>query len=160
MDAPPSAARAFFEMRRIAVVGVSRDRKSFSQAVFRELKQRGYDVVPVNPLGGHVEDVPCASRLAEIAPPPEGVLVLTPPAVTEQVVRECAEMGVRRVWMHRGAGPGSVSPAAVAFCREHGIEVIDGACPFMYLPHAGLFHRVHGWFRRRHDARAAASAQA
>ncbi len=158
MDASPSDARAFFQMRRLAVVGVSRDRKSFSRAIFRELKKRGYDVVPVNPLGGHVDDVPCANRLGEIVPPPEGVLVLTPPAITEQVVRECAEAGVRRVWMHRGAGPGSVSAAAVTFCRENGIEVIDGACPFMYLPHTQIFHRVHGWFRRRHERRAAAAA--
>jgi predicted CoA-binding protein len=73
---------------------------------------------------------------------------MTPPAVTAQVVRECAEAGVRRVWMHGGGGQGAVSPEAVAFCRERGIEVVDGECPFMFLPDAGFVHGVHRFFRR------------
>jgi len=73
---------------------------------------------------------------------------MTPPAATDAVVRECAEVGLRRVWMHRGAGRGAVSPAAVAFCREQGIEVVDGACPFMFLPGTGFGHRVHRFFLR------------
>jgi predicted CoA-binding protein len=149
MDAPVTAAQEFLAQKRLALVGVSRDSKSFSRGLFRELKRRGYDVVPVNPLGGHFDGEPCASRVQEIAPPADGVIVLTPPGKTDQVVRDCAEAGVRRVWMHRGAGAGSVSPDAVTFCREHGIAVIDGACPFMFLPRAALVHRLHDWIRRR-----------
>jgi hypothetical protein len=64
------------------------------------------------------------------------------------VVKDCAEAGIRRVWMHRGVGAGAVSPRAVAFCHEHGLSVVEGACPYMYLPGAGLVHRVHGWLQR------------
>jgi predicted CoA-binding protein len=105
--------------RRIAVVGASRDPKDFSRALFRAFVERGYDVVPVN---------------APAAPGP--------------VVRECADAGVKRVWLHRGAGQGAVSPEAVALCRERGLEVVDGECPFMFLPDAGFVHRVHRFFRR------------
>jgi hypothetical protein len=64
------------------------------------------------------------------------------------VVRDCAATGVVRVWMHRGAGRGAVSPAAVAFCREHRIAVVEGACPFMFLPGTALVHRAHGFLAR------------
>jgi len=83
-----------------------------------------------------------------VSPAVDGALLMTPPAATEQVVRDCVEAGVARVWMHRGAGRGAVSPAAVAFCRERGIAVVEGACPFMFLPGAGLVHRAHGALAR------------
>ena len=75
-------------------------------------------------------------------------LLMTPPAATDQVVRECADAGVRQVWMHRGGGAGAVSPEAVVFCRERGIEVVDGECPFMFLPGTSWFHGVHRFFKR------------
>jgi uncharacterized protein len=146
--ASKQAIDSFLSCRRIAVVGVSRDPKHFSRAVFRAFVERGYDAVPVNAAGGEADGRRSALRVGEIQPPPEAALLMTPPAVTEQVVRECAEAGVRRVWMHRGAGTGAVSPQAVAFCRERGIDVVDGECPFMFLPDASWFHGVHRFFRR------------
>ena len=146
--ASKQAIDSFLSCRRIAVVGVSRDPKDFSRSVFRAFVERGYDAVPVNPNGGEAEGRPCARSLAEVAPPVEGALLMTPPAATLQAARACAETGVKRVWMHRGAGQGAVVPEAVALCRERGIEVVDGECPFMFLPDAGWFHGVHRFFRR------------
>jgi predicted CoA-binding protein len=140
-------ANAFLTERRLAVVGVSRDPKDFSRGVFRALRGHGYDVVPVNPAGGEIEGQPCAARLQDISPPVAGALVMTRADVSEQVVRDCAEAGVPRVWLHRGIGPGAVSRAAVDFCRLHGIAVVEGECPFMFLAASGLVHRVHGFFR-------------
>jgi len=142
------AIDSFLSCRRIAVLGVSRDPRDFSRSVFRAFVERGYDVVPVNPNGGEVGGRACARALAEVAPPVEGALLMTPPAATLQAARECAEAGVRRVWMHRGAGRGAVVPEAVALCREQGMEVVDGECPFMFLPRAGWAHGVHRFFRR------------
>jgi predicted CoA-binding protein len=146
--ASKQAIDSFLSCRRIAVVGVSRDPRDFSRAVFRAVVERGYDVVPVNAAGGEMEGRPAAGRLGELWPPPEAALLMTPPATTDRVVRECAEAGVARVWMHRGGGQGAVSPDAVAFCREKGIEVVDGECPFMFLPGTGRLHGVHRFFRR------------
>jgi predicted CoA-binding protein len=148
-------ANDFLGQHRIALVGVSRDPRDLSRSLFRELRGRGYDVVPVHPVLDSVDGVPCARRLQDVRPPVDGALLMTPPAATELVVRDCAEAGVARVWLHRGAGRGAVSPAAVAYCREHGIAVVEGACPFMFLPAAGLVHRTHGFFARlfgRHPA--------
>jgi predicted CoA-binding protein len=133
----------FLSARRLAVVGVSRNEKDFSRAVLRALLERGYDAVPVNPAGGEAEGRPCERRLGDVRPPVEAALLLTSPAVTEEVVQDCANEGVKRVWMHRGAGQGAVSSRALAFCRERGMDVVDGACPFMFLPSTGFPHGLH-----------------
>jgi predicted CoA-binding protein len=138
----------FLDRRRLAVVGVSRNAADFSRAIFRAFTDRGYDAHPVNPAGGDIDGRPCARRIGDVQPPVEAALLLTPPPATDEVVRDCAASGVRQVWMHRGAGRGAVSEDAVTFCREHGIDVIDGACPFMFLPGTGLGHRVHRFFLR------------
>lgn len=140
--------RRFLAERRMALVGLSRDPRDFSRGLLRELLARGYDVVPVNPHLPEVEARPCHPRVQEIWPPVKAALLLTPPYLTAHVVRDCAEAGVEMVWMHRGAGVGAVSAEAAAFCRARGIEVVEGACPYMYLPHAGLVHRIHGLVRR------------
>ena len=135
----------FLSHRRIALVGVSRNPQDFSRAMFRELTGRGYDVVPVNPLTEDVEGKPCFQRVQAIDPRVEAALLVTSPSETEMVVRDCAEAGIREVWMHKGGGQGAVSQVAVAFCREHGIRVVEGHCPFMFLPNTQWLHRAHGF---------------
>jgi len=152
----------FLAQKRIAMVGVSREPKNFSNLLFEELCRRGYDVVPVNPKTPNVRGHRCFARLQDIQPPVEGALLMTSPEVTEEVVADCTEAGVRRVWMYRAAGRGAVSPKAVAFCQEHGIQVVPGQCPFMFLPHSGGVHRVHGLFRKvtgRYPRRRSPSSQ-
>jgi predicted CoA-binding protein len=138
----------FWALKRVAVVGVSRDPKEFSNSLWQELRQRGYDALPVNPKASEIDGRPCYARVQDIEPPVEGVVIMTPPIVTEQVARDCAEAGVRHVWMHRGAGIGSVSPTAVAFCEANGIDVIAGQCPYMFLPATPFFHNLHGFVRK------------
>ena len=156
MPLPLDRARAFLGVRRIAVVGVSRNEKDFSRALFRELLRRGYDAVPVNPNLTEAEGRRAHGRVSGIVPPVEAALLLTSPAETEAVVRDALAAGVRKVWLHRGTGPGSASPAALGLCEASGVEVVRDLCPFMVMPGAGLPHRLHGFFRRRfgHAARA------
>jgi predicted CoA-binding protein len=141
-------ASEFLAQRRVALVGVSHDPRELSRALFRELRQRGFDVVPVNPLLESVDGVPCARRVQDVKPAVDWALLMTSPEMSERVVRDCADAGVARVWLHRGAGRGAVSPAAVSFCRDNGIAVVDGACPYMFLPKAGFVHRAHRFVAR------------
>jgi uncharacterized protein len=141
-------AREFLAQKRIALVGVSRDEKDFSRMVLRELLRRGYDVAPISRSLAEIEDRPCHSRLQEVQPHVAGALILTPSSRTEEVVRDCIAAGIRRVWMHRGGGPGAASPAAVELCKANVIELVTDLCPFMVLPDAAWPHRVHGFFRR------------
>jgi uncharacterized protein len=138
--------RDFLALRRIALVGTSRDPKDFSRVLFREMCARGYDMVPVNPAAdGQLEDKKCFARVHDIQPPVEGALVMTSSRDTKQVVQDCAQTGIRSVWLYRGGGQGSVTPEAVEFCREHDIHVIEGHCPFMFLRHTQFVHRLHGF---------------
>ncbi len=142
------SAREFLRAKRIAIAGVSRNPKDFSRMLLRELARRGLDVVPVNPAVQEAEGRPCFPSVKDVRPPADAVLLMTPPARTEAVVRDCIAGGVRWVWFHRGAGPGAATEEAIALCAASGIRIVKDLCPFMALPDAGVPHRVHGFFRR------------
>jgi predicted CoA-binding protein len=135
----------FLSQKRIAVAGVSRNQSDFSRTLFRDLRKFGYDVVPVHSEAGEIEGSSCFRKVQDIAPPVDGVLIMTGPEATEQVVRDCDEAGVTRVWMYRATGRGAVSQEAVDYCREKGIDVIPGECPYMFIQQAGWFHHFHGF---------------
>jgi uncharacterized protein len=142
-----NAIEEFLACRRIAFAGVSRKPSDFSRGLFRQLLRHGYDLIPVHPLAREVDGIPCAASVGEIQPPPEAALLMVSRYRTDQLVRECAAAGIRRIWLYRGVGRGTVTESAVEFCRREGISVVAGECPYMFLPVAGLPHRVHGWFR-------------
>jgi len=141
----------FLAQKRIAVAGVSRDnsRHPAANLIYRRLKKTGHDVFPVNPHMQTFEDDRCYPDVRSIEGGVDGVVIVTRPETTQRIVRECGDLGVRRVWMHRGMGKGSsVSPEAVEYCRQHDIRVIAGACPMMYGPGADLGHTCMRWVLR------------
>ena len=140
--------RGFLGLHRLAVVGVSRNPRDFTRTMFRELRARGYDVVPVNPGVPEVDGLPCLPNVYEAEPPVEGALLMTNPAVTEEVVRECAAAGIHHIWMYSSGHGGAVSPEAVAYCRMNGIDLVKGECPFMFLSETSWPHRLHGFCRK------------
>ena len=138
-----SAAAEFLAKKRLAVTGVSRTPKQHgSNNVYRRLRDRGYDVFAVNPNAGEVEGDRCYPNLTSIPGGVEAVVIGTRPEIGEQTMDECIELGIRHVWMHRGPGAGSVSPAATENGRRHGITVIDGGCPLMFGPTADFGHKI------------------
>ena len=137
------AASQFLATKRVAVTGVSREPKGHgSNVVYRRLKERGYEVFAVNPNAEEVEGDRCYHDLRSIPGGVEAVVIGTRPETAEETMRECAELGISRVWMHRGPGAGSVSETATAYGRDHGITVIDGGCPCMFDPTADLGHKA------------------
>jgi predicted CoA-binding protein len=138
----------FLKQKRLALVGVSRHKQDFSRGMFRELQRRGYSVIPVNPNLTEVEGQRCFPHVQDITPPVEAAMLMTSPAVSEEVVRDCRDAGVTQVWMHQGAGAGAVNPWASDFCRQNGIQVIEGECLFMFLPQTPLCHRLHGCIKK------------
>jgi len=137
------AATEFLGHTRIAVTGVSRTPRSHgSNAVYKRLRERGYEVFAVNPNAEEVEGDPAFRDLRTIPGGVEAVVIGTRPEIAEQTMRECAELGIEHVWMHRGPGRGSVSKTAAAYGRERGIAVIDGGCPCMFDPTADSGHKA------------------
>jgi uncharacterized protein len=122
---------------------VSRTPKTHgSNTVYQRLRDRGYEVFAVNPNAQEVEGDPCYPDLRSIPGGVEAVVIGTRPERAEATVHECAELGIKHVWMHHGAGGSSVSAAATEYGRQHGITVIDGGCPLMFGPTADVGHKV------------------
>jgi predicted CoA-binding protein len=144
-----SLVQDFLDQKKIAVVGVSDKRETGCNAGYRRFKQAGYTVSAVNPRITTFEGDPCYPDLMSIPDKPEAVFILANPRVTDQIVQQCVDLGVKHVWMHclmgtkpgLGAGSTSVSQEAVRVCRENGIEVIPGACPNQYL-NADFGHKM------------------
>jgi len=137
------AASEFLSKERIAVTGVSREPKGHgSNIVYQRLRDRGYRVFAVNPNADEVEGDTCYHDLRSIPDGVEAVVIGTKPETADATMRECAELGIRHVWMHRAFGGGSVSDAAAAYGRQHDITVIDGGCPLMFPPAADMGHKA------------------
>lgn len=137
------AAAEFLATNRIAVTGVSRNPEGHgSNIVFQRLRDRGYETYAVNPNADEVEGVPCYADLKSIPGGVDAVVIGTRPSIAETTMRECVELGIRHVWMHRSVGEGSVSDEAARYGREHGVTVIDGGCPLMFAPTADFGHKA------------------
>lgn len=137
------AAAAFLATKRVAVTGVSRHPKDHgSNVVYNRLRDRGYEVFAVNPNADEVEGDRCYHDLSSIPGGVDAVVIATRPELTEETMRECAELGIEHVWMHRGPGAGSVSQAAADYGRRRDIAVIDGGCPCMFGPTADFGHKA------------------
>ena len=132
----------FLAQKRIAVVGVSRsDKMAPANAIWKKLQGAGYEAFAVNPQTDEIDGQPCHRSLGAIPSGVDGVVFAAPPAAAEEVVRECARLGIHRFWMHRSMGTGSVSPSAAELARQNGIAVIAGACPMMYVPPVDFAHK-------------------
>ena len=142
MQTIKEAATTFLAQKRIAVTGVSRNPSGHgSNAVYQRLRARGYEVFAINPNADEVEGDPCYHDLGSVPGGVDAVIVGTRPEYAMATMEECARLGISHVWMHRGPGPGSVSPEAAEFGRSKGIVVIDGGCPLMFDPAADFGHK-------------------
>jgi len=125
---PDSVAR-FLQGKRLAVAGVSRHAGVAANAVFKKLRDCGYEVFPVNPNAEVVEGVKCYPNVMSVPGKIDGVVIATHPQVSASIVGQCKELGVTRVWFHRSFGEGSISEDAIRECGLLGMEHIVGRVP-------------------------------
>ena len=135
----------FLEGKRIVVAGVSRSPQQAANAIFHKLHDAGYEVMALNPNADEIEGFHCYHNLAAVPGQVDGVVGAMHPGVAVDLVRQCAERGVGRIWFHRSIGTGSVSREAVGECKARGIECLIGGCPLMYVPPVDPFHRCLRW---------------
>ena len=137
------AATSFLQCKRIAVTGVSRAPKGHgSNAVYKRLRDRGYEVFAINPNADEVEGDRCYHQLKDIPGGVDAVVMATRPETVEQTMRDCVDLGITKAWMHRAFGAGSVNAEATRFGREHDVTVIDGGCPLMFEPTTDFGHKI------------------
>lgn len=140
MSTLQEAAQAFLSHQRIAVAGVSSVQPDSANYIYRKLREAGHTVYAINPKVTQVEGDPCYPDLRSTPELPEAVVMATPPAATEQLVRQCAELGIEWVWMHKSLGD-STSAEAIQFCHDHTIKVIAGGCPMMFCEPVDIWHQ-------------------
>jgi predicted CoA-binding protein len=131
----------FLAQKKIAVVGVSRKKTKFGNAIYRELKQKNYQVFPVNPHINNHEGDTCYPDLLSVSEKIDAVVINVPPAQTEKVVKEVKKAGINKVWLQQG----SQSDEAVKYCEENGIDCVSNECILMFAQPTAFVHRVHKW---------------
>jgi predicted CoA-binding protein len=139
---------AFWASPRLAVVGVPRDPKEFGQTLFNDIRKWGYDAVPVTPNATEINGTKAYAHVQDIQPGVDAALLLTAPSLNEQIVKDCAEAGVKHVWFYGVSDRSNENAAAIKYCEEHGMAVVPGYCPYMFLPRAPFFHKMHGFVAR------------
>lgn len=130
----------FLGEQRIAVVGVRREVQDAANSIYKKLKDSGYQVFAVNPKAQEIEGDPCYPDIASIPGGVGAAMLVTRPEISTQVVKDAVAAGVKHVWMHRSIG-NSISEEAVQYCREHGVSVIPGGCPMMFVPPVDFGHK-------------------
>jgi uncharacterized protein len=131
----------FMFQKKIAVVGVSRKKTKFGNAIYKELKQKGYQVYPINPNMQTFDGDICYPDLLSLPEKVDAVVINVPPVQTEKVVREAKEAGINKVWFQQG----SQSEEAVNFCEENGIDYVSNECILMFTQPSAFIHRAHKW---------------
>lgn len=131
----------FLSQKKIAVVGVSRKKTKFGNAIYKELKQKGYQVFPINLHINVFEGDNCYPDLLSIPEKVDTVIINVPPAQTEKVVREAKQAGIKKVWLQQG----SQSETAVKYCEENGIDCVSNECILMFAQPSAFIHRAHRW---------------
>jgi predicted CoA-binding protein len=141
---PRSVVEEFFKLDGLAVVGASKNRMKFGNKAYRDLKAKGYAVVPVHPREETVEGERCYRDIASLPKNVRGLVLVVPQVVTERVVRQAKAAGITHVWMQ----PGAESDEAVAFCRANDVTVIEGQCIMMHAAPVKALHKFHRFFAR------------
>jgi len=134
----------FLSEQKIAVVGISRSKNKFGNAIYRELKKKGYALFPVNPNMDEFEGDKCFPSLSSVPEQVDALIINIPPKNTKAIVEEAKTAGIHKIWMQQG----SESEEAIKFCNENNIEVITGECVLMFAEPAAFFHRAHRWVNK------------
>jgi len=135
----------FLDQKRIAICGLSRTKDSGAGAVYLKLRNHGYQVFPVHPTAETLHGDSCYSRISDIPSGVDAVFIMNSPEVSEEIVSEAVELGIKQIWMHNNTlMPSSVSEKAVALCHDANINVIDVGCPMMFLE-PDVFHKCLRW---------------
>ncbi|MGD9015050.1 MAG: CoA-binding protein [Candidatus Omnitrophota bacterium] len=119
--------KEFLNQRRFAVIGSFRNESKYAYRILLALMNRGYEVFPVNPHLKEVEGMTCYARIKDIPGSVDVADIVTPPEITEKIVKECLQQGITMVWLQ----PGAESKQAIELCQKNDIKVIYGLCIMM-----------------------------
>lgn len=131
---------SFLAERKMALAGVSSKTKKFGNAVYKELKGKGYELFLIHPSAKEINGVVCYADISLLPEKVGGLVTVVPPEQTEKLVREAHAAGIHKIWMQQG----SESESAIQFCQDSGMVVIHGECILMFAQPRGI-HKFHHW---------------
>lgn len=133
----------FIDSQPIALVGVSRNPKKFGYATFKELKEKGMKIIPVNPNAEEILGDKCYANVKMLPPEVSSIIVFTKKSQTASVIREAKEKGITRIWIQQMAD----TKEAIDELQGSGINYITGECILMhYKPHS--IHKFHAGLKK------------
>ena len=133
------AIQDFINCKNIAVVGVSRNPNKFGNLAYKELKERGYQVYPVNPALKEFQGAPCYPDLNPLQGKVDGILLTVHPEQGATVLEQASSLGIKNVWIQQQAE----TPALLESGRQLGLNLVSGKCILMYAPPVRSFHGFH-----------------
>jgi len=117
--------KEFLDKKNIfAVIGVSKNLEKYGHQVYQGLKKEGYQVYPTNPNANEILEDKCYSKLSKLPIIPDVINIVTQPEITEDIIEECKELGIKKVWMQ----PGSESQKAIDYCNKNNIKHLENVC--------------------------------
>jgi predicted CoA-binding protein len=134
----------FYSQKRIAIIGVSRDKKEYSRHLFTALKKQGYEPVAINPNTDNIDGEKCYASIQDVKNVDRAIMLL-PPEKTEKAVMDCTKAGIKTLWLHQHVAQGITNTRAIYLCEQNGINLITGFCPFMFVPNTGFPHTAHAF---------------
>lgn len=134
----------FLNQKRIAIVGVSHNKRKFGNSIYSELKKKGYEIFPVNPQMNEIDGDKCYPSISSLPEELDSLIISVAPDKTMSVVEEAKNAGMRKIWIQRG----SQSLEAVKFCKENNIDVVSGECILMFAEPAMFIHLAHRWINK------------
>lgn len=139
--------QAFLDQKRVAIAGASNNKDNFGRSILTEFLKKEYEVYAVNPKCDSIEGRSCVPSVKELPPEVENLILAVPSKLTEEIVEQCIDSSIKRVWMIKGVGKGSYSEQAYLSCQQNQIEVVYGFCPLMFLGEG--MHKFHFWLRKK-----------
>ena len=144
MKATKASIESFLSNRRIAVAGVSRDQKKFGFQVFKMLREKGFEVYPINPSADEIDGVPCFRSVGALPLNVHNLLVLTPKKQTKDLVAEALAKGIDSIWIQQM----SDTPEAIELARSRPVNLVTGECILMHVEPVTGIHKFHRTIRR------------
>lgn len=137
---------AFLKGKEIAVAGVSPKKGNWGQMLVKELIKKGYTVYPINPNYDEIEGRACLDTVADLPTSTENLILAVNPDRAREIIGQCSESGIKRVWLNQGVGDGAYSSEAIDTLKEKKMEYIYGFCPMMFIGKG--MHKIHFWMRK------------
>ena len=134
----------FLEPKKLAIAGVSRNTKKFGYAIFNELRQKGFEIAPINPNTDEIDGIKCYKSVSEIPTEFEKLFIVTAKNETDIILKQAIDKGIKHIWVQQMSN----TPETSKFAKDNGIDLIEKECLFMFADPVSSIHKFHRFIRQ------------